>query len=174
MLSFAARAETECPRRGSKSTEKADTDQCDCPVTWEPSHIITMPPEPCPPASLKTLFFFKEIKESKGQNASSVRTFPYLPMARWMLQKALLFSYLRCSYFFRPQLLGFISSVHITCCGNCCIILCFVRSSSLPVSAYCINSSFDNSFFKGCISGWWVNSRQSIGFCQFASSRVLD
>ena len=69
---------TECPRRGSKSTEKADTDQCDCPVTWEPSHIITMPPESCPPASLKTLFFFKEIKESKRQNASSVRTFAYL------------------------------------------------------------------------------------------------
>jgi hypothetical protein len=35
--------------------------------------------------------FFKEINELKSQNASSVRTFPYLPMARWMPQKVLLF-----------------------------------------------------------------------------------
>jgi hypothetical protein len=40
---------------------------------------------------LKSLFF-QEINESKSQNASSVRTFPYLPMARWMPQKVLLFS----------------------------------------------------------------------------------
>jgi hypothetical protein len=65
-------------------------------VTWELPHTITWPLEPCPPGFLKSPLFFKEIKESKRQNASSMRTFAYLPMARWMPQK---------SYFFHKSLL---------------------------------------------------------------------
>jgi hypothetical protein len=53
-------------------------------------------PETLPAGTLENPSFFQRNKESKRQNASSMRTFAYLPMARWMPQK---------SYFFHKSLL---------------------------------------------------------------------
>src|SRR5438270_3872116 len=74
---------TEYPRRGSKSLkEKVDTDQCDCPVTWE---LSSLAPGTLPASIFEKPSFFQRNQRIKAPE-------------RLMPQKVLLFSYLRCSY----------------------------------------------------------------------------